>query len=187
MIHIVGIGGVGFWLAVGLSKVIEANQITCWDTDTLDGGTGATRLPWGPSTTKKTDLLTGYLRMVHAHLDAPTIMDRKFSGLLAVNEKDLVIDCTDMPLEARRRMWNCAKKRGATLLRVSYDGQGSVVLVSTGLPFHAPAEGGYGAVPSLALSFMAGGLGAEVVKRYLEHPVPYLNITLSVQEAMAQP
>lgn len=185
MIHIVGLGGVGFWLAVGLSKLIQPDQITCWDDDTLAGGTGATRLPWGPDSSKKTELLSGYLRMVHAAIVTPAVMERRFSGLLGVNEGDLVVDCTDMPIESRRRMWNTARNRRAKLLRVSYDGQGSVVLVSTGLPLSAPPEGGYAAVPSLALSLLAGGLGAEVVKRYIDNPIEYFNIVLSIQEAMS--
>lgn len=186
MIHVVGLGGVGFWLALGLTRHVGSTNLHCWDDDTLAGGTGSARLPWGPDTTKKTDLLIGHLRMVYGDTSVPQVSERRFSGLLGVEQGDIVVDCTDMPLEARRRMWNCARKRGAKLLRVSYDGRGSVVVVSTGLPLAAPPEGGYAAVPSLALSLAAGGLGAEVVKRYIDTPKESFTIALSLQEAMQE-
>ena len=184
MIHIVGLGGVGFWLTVGLSRVIPSDQLQCWDDDTLTGGAGAARLPWAPPATKKCDLLRGFLSMVFADAVLPTFIDRRFSGLLQLNEGDIVIDCTDMPLDKRRRMWSIVKNKGARIIRVSYDGRGSTVVVSTGLPFMAPNAGGYAAVPSLALSFAAGGIGAEAVKRYLDNPVPHFTTTLSIEEAM---
>jgi hypothetical protein len=81
-------------------------------------------------------------------------------------------------------MWAVAKGKGAKLLRVSYDGRGSTVVVSTGLPFMAPAEGGYTAVPSLGLSLAAGGIGAEVVKRYLSDPTPSFTVSMSLEEMM---
>jgi len=81
-------------------------------------------------------------------------------------------------------MWQVTKHRGANILRVSYDGRGSVLLVSTGLPLMAPAEGGYAAVPSLALSFAAGGVGAEAVKRYLDNPLASFTVSLSLEESM---
>ena len=184
MIHIIGIGGVGFWLTVGLTRSVPSNTIQCWDDDTLEGGTGATRLPWAPANTKKTALLKGYLTMVLADIVLPTFQDRKFSGLLGLTEGDTVVDCTDMALVPRKRMWSVVKNKGCKILRVSYDGRGSTLVVSTGLPFMAPAEGGYAAIPSLALSFGAGGMGAEAVKRYLDTPVDSFTLSLSVQEAM---
>lgn len=187
MIHIIGIGGVGFWLTVGLSRTIPPNQLQCWDDDTLTGGTGAARLPWAPSSTKKIDLLRGFLTMVFGDTLLPTFTERKFSGLSGLTKGDIVIDCTDMPLTARKRMWRIVRKHEAAILRVSYDGRGSTVLVSTGLPLMAPAEGGYSAVPSLALSFVAGGMGAEAVKRYIDGPTPNFTISLSIEEAMSIP
>ena len=184
MIHVIGLGGVGFWLTVGLTRIVPANELQCWDDDTLDGGTGATRLPWGTAPTKKTDLLRGSLAMVHADSVLPIVNDKRFSGLSGLNTGDIVIDCTDMPINTRRRMWQVTRKRGAKLLRVSYDGRGSTIVVSTGLPLMAPQVGGYAAVPSLALSLAAGGIGAEAVKRYLDNPVEHFTFSLSVEEAV---
>jgi len=184
MIHIVGLGGVGFWLTVGLSRVVPPNLLQCWDDDTLTGGAGAARLPWAPPTTKKADLLRGFLSMVFADAILPSFVDRKFSGLLHLNAGDTVVDCTDMPLEKRRRIWTIVKNKGVHIIRVSYDGRGSTVVVSTGLPLLAPMAGGYTAVPSLSLSFAAGGIGAEAVKRYLDNPVPHFTTSLSIEEAM---
>ena len=184
MIHIVGLGGVGFWLTVGLTHAIPANTIQCWDNDTLTGGTGAARLPWAPPSTTKTDLLRGYLTMVHGDSVLPTFVNRRFSGLTGIADGDTVIDCTDMENNLRKRMWQVARKRGARLLRVSYDGRGSMLVVSTGLPLFAPGPGGYAAVPSLSLSLAAGGVGAEAVKRYLEQPTNNFTFALSIEEAM---
>lgn len=179
MIHVVGLGGVGFWLTVGLVQHVRGEELVCWDDDTLTG-TGRLRLPWGTENTKKVDLLKGYLAMVHGITALPQFNPRKFSGLIGVSTGDTVIDCTDMPLEPRKRMWNRAKKRGANILRVSYDGRGSIVLVSSGLPLSTPPDGGYTTMPSLALSLAAGGLGAETVWKYLQKPVEFLTVFLSV-------
>jgi hypothetical protein len=184
MIHIIGLGGVGFWLTVGLTRSVPANTIQCWDDDTLEGGTGAARLPFAPPQTFKTDLLSGYLRMVMGDLIVPVCTSRRFSGLTGLTTGDIVVDCTDMPLASRKRMWAVSKGKGASCLRVSYDGRGSTIVVSTGLPFLAPPEGGYSAIPSLALSLAAGGLGAEAVKRYLEHPTDF-TIALSLEELIS--
>lgn len=184
MIHIIGLGGVGFWLTTGLTRVVPAHTIQCWDDDTLAGGTGAGRLPWGPPTTTKVNLLKGYLMMVHADTVLPTFNERRFSGLSGVNPGDTVIDCTDMPINTRRRMWSVTRGKGAKLLRVSYDGRGSTLVVSTGLPLMAPAEGGYSDIPSMSLSLATGGIGAEAVKRYLDNPVESFTFSFSVEEAM---
>ena len=184
MIHIVGLGGVGFWLTVGLTRSITPDQITCWDDDTLAGGAGAARLPWAPAETLKTDLLRGYLTMVLGDRVTPTFHARKFSGILGLSAGDTVIDCTDMPIAARKRMWGVTRGKGAIPLRVSYDGRGSTLLVSTGLPLFVPPEGGYAATPSLALSLAAGGIGAEAVKRYLDTPREHFTFTFSVEGAM---
>lgn len=184
MIHIVGLGGVGFWLAVGLTRTVPADQLKCWDADTLSGGLGATRLPYGPPSTKKVDLLRGYLGMVLGDRAYPSLVDKRYSGLQGIVKDDLVVDCTDMPIRTRKRVWTTSKNKGAKLLRVSYDGRGSTLVVSTGLPLFAPPAGGYAAVPSLALSLAAGGVGAEAVKRYLEHPTDSFTFSLSIEDAM---
>jgi hypothetical protein len=184
MIHIIGLGGVGFWLTVGLSRSVPPDQLTCWDNDTLAGGTGANRLPWAPASTPKIDLLRGFLMMTMGDQVFPQFHNTRFSGLSGLTAGDTVIDCTDMPMNTRKRMWQISRKRGASMIRVSYDGRGSMIVVSTGLPFLAPAEGGYAAVPSLALSLAAGGIGAEAVKRYLDCPVEHFTFSISVEELM---
>ena len=183
MIHIIGLGGVGFWLTIGLSRMVPASELHCWDDDTIEG-TGATRLPLAPSRTTKTDLLYGFLAMTFGDVVLPTMHPTKFTAMTGVTANDLVIDCTDMPLVRRKRMWTYSRKAGAKLLRVSYDGRGSTVLVSTGLPLMAPPGGGYAAMPSLALSFAAGGIGAEAVKRYIDKPVDSFTVALSIEESM---
>lgn len=185
MIHIVGLGGIGFWCAASLTRMVSVENITCWDDDTLAGGNGSQRLPYGMDTTKKTGLLQGFVLMVLGGSQPPACIERRFSGLLNVNQGDLVVDCTDMAIEARRRMWTCARNRGAKLIRISYDGQGSIIIASTGLPLASPtSQGGYAAVPSLGLSLAAGGIGAEIVKRYIENPVESFTLHIPIQEIM---
>lgn len=187
MIHIVGTGGVGFWLTVGLARTIPNEQLACWDDDTLEG-TGALRLPWGPTGKRKVELLQGYLAMSMGCTLLPACHPRKFTGMTGLNTGDIVVDCTDMPLLPRKRLWGRIRRAGALALRVSYDGRGSIVVVSTGLPLSSPPEGGYTAMPTLGLSLLAGGLGAEVVIRLTrmkpeEWPAT-INIVVGVEEGM---
>lgn len=184
MVHIIGMGGVGFWLAVGLTRAIPPESIHCWDDDTLTGGTGAARLPWAPGATKKIDLLRGHLMMVYGDTLSPTMHDQRFTGRQGLTAGDLVVDCTDMPMASRKLMWGVVRKQGCRLLRVSYDGRGSTLVVSTGLPLFAPAEGGYSIIPSLSLSLAAGGIGAEAVKRFMDNFVDTFTFALSVESSM---
>lgn len=186
MVHIIGVGGVGFWLTVGLSKLIPAETIHCWDDDTLAGGHGAGRLPFAHSSTKKVDLLNGHLSMVYGDTMLPTMHDARFSGRTGLVTGDLVVDCTDMAITARKLMWGVVRNQGCKLLRVSYDGRGSTIIVSTGLPLFAPAEGGYSDIPSLALSLAAGGVGAEAVRRFMDAPVDSFTISMSI-DALVHP
>lgn len=164
-IHICGAGGIGFWLVVGLAR--SNYPVTVYDDDNLSGGLGHTRLPTAAPTTRKVDLLKGFLRVNFGGV-MPTFVPERFSGS-EVGRGDLVVDCSDMATNTRRIIWTKAKKRGARLLRVSYDGANSTVVVAEGLPFVKDERAaGYANVPSLALSLAAGGLGAEVVLRMLE-------------------
>lgn len=184
MIHVVGLGGVGFWLAVALSRSVPHDNLLCWDADNLEGGHGHERLPFGPPRLYKTELLRGFVAVPMAGT-APTVEKRRFSGLRLVRRGDLVVDCTDMPLPRRRKVWNTARNRGAKMLRVSYDGRASTIVVSTGLPLIGRANGGYAEIPTLALSLAAGGLGAEAVLRYLREPKESFDIGISLGEVMA--
>lgn len=184
MVHVIGLGGVGFWLAVGLTRVVPPETIHCWDDDTLVGGTGSTRLPWAATATKKIDLLRGHLMMVYGDTLSPVMHDQRFSGRTGLSAGDLVVDCTDMPMAARKLMWGVVRKQDCRLLRVSYDGRGSTLVVSTGLPLFAPAEGGYSNIPSLSLSLAAGGIGAEAVKRFIDKPTDQFTFALSIESSM---
>lgn len=159
MIHIIGVGGVGFWVATALAR--EGMEFTVWDADNLTGGLGHMRLPAGSPTSLKVDLLRGFL-LVSMRNVPPTTEPRFFTGL-KVQEGDLVVDCTDATLEARGKFYRASIKRGARYLRVSYDGREGVVAISEGIPIADNPQGGYAAVPNLALSFLAGGLGASTV------------------------
>lgn len=178
-IHIAGCGGVGFWLTVGLSRMPKVQQLVCWDDDDLRGGLGSLRLPQADVATKKIDLLEGFLAMAMGIEKMPVFHPHKFTGLKEVEAGDLVVDCTDMNLEAKKKLYNTVRNKQATILRVSYDGKASTVLVSTGLPFTG-VKGGYEDVPSLALSFAAGGIGAELVSRYLNNPQEHFEFVASL-------
>lgn len=163
-VHIAGLGGVGFWVAAGLSRT-EIINIKAYDDDNLTGGFGHSRLPMALPTTMKGDLLKGFLRTSIGG-QVPEIILKRFTGK-EVGEGDLVVDCTDAELDARKKFWRAAKRRGARCIRVSYDGSNGIVVVAEGLPFATAAPGGYRNVPSFALSLAAGGIGAEVVHNIL--------------------
>lgn len=165
-IHLVGAGGVGFWTAVGLARFAVGNVIV-YDDDTLEGGLGHMRLPMAMPATRKVDLLVGFIR-ISVGGQVPTVVAKRFTGRTEVRKGDLVVDCSDAELPARRRMWNAARKAGARCIRISYDGANGIIVVAEGLPFATISAGGYTNVPSFALSLAAGGIGAEIVHRMLE-------------------
>lgn len=58
------------------------------------------------------------------------------------------------------------RDEGCQMLRVSYDGNG-IVVISRGLPFSTNPGGNYARVPTLAQSVWAGGVGAAAVEKLL--------------------
>lgn len=168
---ILGAGGVGFWLATALSRDIKDVPIEVWDDDNFEGGNGARRLPFVRDKSQtKADFLWGFVQMV-MNDSPPHIYPHKLTpdALMPDERWDrvLVMDCTDMDLEPRRFLWKFLTEKGATLMRVSYDGTG-IVLVSPGLPFVGTPGGGYARVPTLGQSYAAAGLGAMAVMRALK-------------------
>lgn len=180
--HVVGAGGVGFWLTVGLIRS-QVRPIRIYDKDDLQGGLGHARLPVATPTTAKVDLLKGFLLVNFSPIaELPAFINKKFTGN-EVNEGDLVIDCTDLSDIARKRIWNRAKKKGARCLRVSYDGANSVVVVAEGLPISGDkSASGYSSVPSLGLSLLAGGLGSEVIAKVDWENTKHVEFQISVVE-----
>jgi hypothetical protein len=165
-LHLVGAGGVGFWLAVGLARS-GVRPVVVYDTDDLNGGLGHMRLPVASPATLKVNLLRGFLAVNFpgARMGEITFKSQLFTGK-EVNAGDVVVDASDMSGEARRKIYKAVKQRKARYLRVSYDGAMSVVAIAEGLPLVGDeSHAGYAAVPSLALSLFAGGAGAEVIAK----------------------
>ncbi len=187
-IHIIGAGGAGFWTALALVRAVpDPRRITVYDTDDLQGGLGHSRLPVATSTTKKVDLLRGFIRVAMGDTP-PTMKLALFTGDEPV-EGDLVVDCSDMRTgdaddpTSRAAMWARARAKGARIVRVSYDGANSTVVIAEGLPFKTEGQdAGYAAVPSLPLSLMAGGMGAEAVKRMLAQPTQHVEMQVSLAD-----
>jgi hypothetical protein len=180
-IHIIGAGGVGFWVAVALAQA--GVEFTIYDTDDLSGGLGHTRLPRASLSTKKVSLLRGHCIAVWGS-KPPTVVDALFTGAECV-AGDYVIDCCDMELEARRVIYDSVKASGARYLRISYDGKNNTVSVGEGLPLRGRKGGGYSEVPGLALSFMAGGIGALAVQSLLKGEHSYIEFQVSLSEQLA--
>lgn len=182
-IHLVGAGGVSFWLGVGLAQ--SAIAFTCYDDDDLQGGLGHMRLPKASPSTKKVALLRGFcIATMGVQPGVVTIVDTKFNGD-EVEAGDLVVDGSDMPLTARKVVWERAKERGARCLRVSYDGKNGTVAVAEGLPLFGKAGGGYSEVPNLALSLMAGGMGALAVQGLLSGSYEHIEFQVSMSEQLS--
>lgn len=185
MIHVCGSGGVGFWLNVALSR--QGLDYTTYDTDTLEGGLGYARLPRAINpTVKKIDLLRGFLLVSMGVTSLPKFVDALFTGR-EVNEGDLVIDCTDAPMAARKKFWKLARRGGARILRVSYDGLNGTVTVAEGLPMvggqgNVANVGNYIEVPNMALSFAAGGLGAMAALKILNGHEGHVEFQVSMDQ-----
>ena len=183
---IFGAGGVGFWLTVALCRSYNPKLITVYDDDTLQGGLGHTRLPSASLGTKKVSLLRGHLRVSWDHSNLPTFVDGRFTGIEAP-ENALIVDCCDMPIKERRKIWKRVERRKNRIIRVSYDGKNGVVVVAEGLPLFDSVAGGYSEVPNLALSFMAGGAGAWAVLRVLENwnSIEYIDFQITLDELIS--
>lgn len=166
---VIGAGGVGFWLSVCLRRDVPDVELIVYDNDTFEGGFGAQRLPYvANKATKKVDFLKGFVGMVMRD-SAPTVYACKFDGgLIGINEPEatLIVDASDMGLEDRRPLWAACREAGCQMLRVSYDGNG-IVVVARGLPLASKPGGGYSQVPSMAQSLWAGGVGAAAVEKLL--------------------
>jgi len=190
-IFVAGTGGVGFWLSVSLLRAGIPHSV--FDDDTFSGGLGHMRLPkvTNPDI-KKVVMLNGFALAVMGDTGL-TVVPKKFNGD-EVAEGDLFIDCTDMPLTARKVVWEKARAKGARCLRISYDGRNSTVVVVEDVPLAGRPEGGYANVPDLALSLMAGGIGALAVQKILSGWEHYIDFQISLStffvnwdEALAVP
>lgn len=178
-IHQIGAGGVGFWLVPALLRA--GHEVTVYDDDTFEGGSGHLRLPKvGDPTTKKVIFARGFALAVMGDMGL-TPVAQKFNGD-EVSEGDLVVDCSDMPLTTRKVIWARAKELGARCIRVSYDGKDNTVVVADGLPLRGRKFGGYGEVPSLALSLVAGGVGAIAAMKVLDGWTEHIDFRISLAD-----
>lgn len=182
-IHVIGLGGVGFYCFLALLRAVDAKRLHGWDADNLQGGLGHARLPVASPSTMKADLAKGFARASMG--DRPGTTHREFFTGTECAAGDIVVDCTDMSTDKREVMYKAVKAVGARYLRASYDGAMSTIVVAEGLPLRTEgAEGGsgYDAVPSLALSFAAGGIAAECVRLVLANPNVYVENQVSLSE-----
>lgn len=180
-VHVVGLGGVGFYCYLALLRAVDSDHLVGWDADNLKGGLGHARLPVASPETMKADLVRGFARVSMG--DKPGTTHKEFFTGVECKAGDIIVDCSDAGLESRREMWKKARAIGARCIRVSYDGEASTIVVAEGLPLEtAGSNAGYAAVPSLALSFAAGGIGAEAVRLVLAQPDVYVENQVSVSE-----
>lgn len=166
---VMGSGGVGWWLVTALMRDTKGAKVEVWDNDTFQGGMGAGRLPWQENPEEyKVQALEGWVEMAMGDSAPKTYASRLYAWQVSDwGPETLLVDCTDMELSNRRNIWTEARKQGMQLLRVSYDGNG-VVVVTRGLPLSDRPGGGYALVPSMAQAIAAGGLGAMAVHLLLE-------------------
>jgi hypothetical protein len=186
-VHVVGLGGVGFYCYLALLRAVDASRLVGWDADNLRGGLGHARLPVASPATLKADLARGFARVSMG--DKPGTTHKEYFTGSECKAGDIIVDCTDMSTDKREVMYKAVKAAGARYLRVSYDGAMSTVVVAEGLPLRtegAEGGGGYDAVPSLALSFAAGGIGAECVRLLLTNPAVYVENQVSLSEWLSK-
>jgi len=165
---VMGAGGVGWWLVTALMRDTKGAQIEVRDNDTFQGGFGAGRLPIQEDpTTYKVRALEGWIEMSMGDSGPKVIPSKIYPWNIVWGPETLLVDCTDMELSSRKLIWEEARRQGIQLLRVSYDGNG-VIVVTRGLPLSDRPGGGYALVPSMAQAIAAGGLGAMAVHLLLE-------------------
>jgi len=170
---IMGAGGVGFWLTVALRRDQPNLEIIVYDDDDFEGGFGAQRLPHvANKKMKKVDYLNNYIQMVMRDPAIKAIAHKLTEAefVLASESFDvetLFVDCTDMSLDRRKPIWDLAQQTSCQMLRVSYDGNG-IVVIARGLPFSTNPGGRYSIVPTMAQSLWAGGVGAAAVEKLLK-------------------
>lgn len=184
----IGSGGVGFWLITALNRSLPHGiELIAYDADSFEGGLGHSRLPRVSNpATKKVNFLKGYIQMVMGD-KAPAVYSVMFDGGGGQCQAgDLVVDCSDMPLERRKIIWDTAQQMGAKLIRVSYDGLNETVVVAQGLPLAHKGSHGYRSAPNTALSYMAGGIGALAVLRVLSGYDQHIEFQISLSEYFAQ-
>ena len=181
-IHQIGAGGVGYWLAVALAR--DGVDVIVYDTDTFEGGLGHMRLPRAAPTTKKIKSLYGFC-LVSMGDKLTNLRDELFTGT-EVCEGDLVVDCSDMALTLRKPIYELVMANGGRYIRISYDGKNKTVVAAEGLPIIGRPKGGYAEVPNLALSFMAGGIGALVVQKILDGHTGYIDLQISLEDYLKE-
>jgi hypothetical protein len=176
-ILILGAGGVGYWLAIALCRMMRGQQvaITVYDPDTFEGGDGFRRLPKPlKDNSTKVSLLKTMVSWSMGdplpHVHEKFFLPEDFgNGNQETWKQTLVVDATDMSLTKRVAIFDAAMAAGASYIRVSYDGLG-IVTVSPGPPLFAEGaagEGGYGKLPHIGHAMMAAGVGASAVDYYL--------------------
>lgn len=182
MVIIMGAGGIGFYLAVLLARL--GIDTTVYDDDNFSGGLGAARLPAAAPSTLKVDALKGFIA-VSMRDKRPITIARRFTGD-EIEENDLLVDCSDMPILLRKEVWDKVKKTGARAVRVSYDGRSNVVVVAEGLAFSSNPRGGYADMPTMALSFVASGVGATVVQKIVAGLLPgYIDFQINLDSLIS--
>lgn len=167
---VIGAGGVGFYLVAAMRRDRPDVELIVYDDDSFEGGNGYRRLPKVSNpATKKVDFLKGWVRMVMGDVPPATITSKfSIADIRFADARDtLVVDASDMGLEDRQPLWKACREAGAQMLRVSYDGNG-IVVIARGLPLSSKPGGGYALVPTMAQSFAAGGLGAMAVQLLLD-------------------
>lgn len=201
----VGGGGVGFYFCLAMLRAInDPKRIHLWDADDLRGGLGHARLPVASPETRKVDLLRGFARVAMGDMP-PTTHDAMFTGV-ECEAGDIIVDCSDATTgtagqsvewydanepTSRAAIWARARAKGARCIRISYDGAMSTVVVAEGLPLETASTtrqqggGGYSNLPTMALSFLAGGMGAEVISKVVkEEAKGYIEFQVSVNELL---
>lgn len=176
-IVVMGAGGVGYWLVLGLCRVVDI-PIVVYDHDNFQGGTGFKRLPKSYDPTKsKVSLLRNQCNIVmgdrppiihDCKFDLPILKSMALEARLDLSNV-LIVDCTDMPSDVRQELWNTAAEFKANMIRTAYDGTGECV-VASGLPFWKTnaVSSGYAIEPHIGHSFATAGLAIATIIKYLD-------------------
>ena len=120
---IVGVGGVGSWVAIGLAMSGVPN-LFLFDPDDMENS-NRNRLPFceGSINRPKVEVVAEYIRAIRPDANVVAIKE-KLEGMylqIQLSTSRLMIDCTDSP-KAQFIIHNACKKVGVRYIRAGYDG-----------------------------------------------------------------
>lgn len=125
---IVGVGGIGSWVAID-AAMSGVQNLYLFDPDNLEEH-NRNRLPFCQSSINrpKVDVVTDFIRAIRPEAVVVPIKERLEGLLLQIqlSVSEWIVDCTDSP-KSQFTIYNACKQNNVQYLRVGYDGTSMTV------------------------------------------------------------